>query len=586
MKIALIGNPNCGKTTLFNLLTNSKSKTANFPGVTVGKKEGVMNGDKNTVIVDLPGIYSMTPYSPEERVTSDFLKNEKIDLIINIVDVTNLGRNLYLTLQLFEYNIPMIIALNFCDELEKKGITVDFLKLEKILGVKCVKISASKKTGTENLLYFINNYKNLKAVKNLFSKKQTYEESVNEKYGYIEEILRLCVKKKKVKTFDADVILTHPLFSYCAFFLFVAMMFFCAFGSFGNFLQEKTESFLLFLSKSVGLILKNTGVNADVAEFITEGFLKGIFEVMKFVPVFIILFFFLTLLEDSGYMARIAFISDGFLSKIGLSGKSIVPILLGYGCNVPAVSSLKTVRNEKERKMTAFLLPFVPCGGKTPVLLLISSFFGEKSFLFLMFAYLISLFFVLLWGLVFSLSKNEKNKSFIMELPPYRLPTMKNIYFNIKEKTVELVKKIFTVIFLFSVITYLLKTFTPQFSFTNNPEESILFFVSKKLVFLFEPLGLGNWEIIASFLCGISAKEAVLSTMELLCENGNAFLLFSFPQKISFLMFFMFYTPCIGTISAIKKEFGLSFTIKTIAFHTVFAWCVTFVFYNFICLFT
>lgn len=584
MKIALIGNPNSGKTSLFNVLTNSRSKTANFPGVTVFKKEGYLKGNKDIVITDLPGIYSLSPYSPEEKVTADFLEKEKIDLIINIADCTNLGRNLFLTLQLMQYKIPIIVVFNFCDELKKKGITIDFEKTQKMLGVKCVFVSATKNIGIENLIEKIKNP--VDKPKMNFKKRASYEEEVDEKYAYIEKILLFCVKEEKTKKKNADIFLTNPFLAYLFFALFVGIIFFFAFGSFGNFFVEQTQSFLDMISKTARNLFEVMNVNEKLTDFVTEGIFKGIFEVLKFVPVFVILFFFLSILEDSGYMARVVFISDYILSKVGLSGKSVIPFLLGYGCNVPAITSTKTIKEDKERKLTAFLLPFIPCGGKTPVFLLIASTFWENGTLFLIFLYMLSLICMFLCGFYFSKSKKYKSENLIMELPEYRVPKMKNIFLNIKEKTFDFIKKVFTVIFLFSVMTYLLKVFTPQFSFTKNPEESILYFFSKSLVFLFKPLGLGNWQIVSSFLCGISAKECVLSTLEVLCEGKNIFSFFTVSQKISFCVFFMFYTPCIGTITSLKKEFGMFFAVKTIVFHTVFAWCLSFVLYNFLCLFT
>lgn len=581
MKIALIGNPNCGKTTLFNVLTNSKSRTANFPGVTVERKDGFIQNDKNLILTDLPGIYSLSPYSPEEKVAVEFLEKEKPDLIINIVDISNLGRNLYLTLQLSEYNIPIIVALNFWDEVKKKGIEIDISKLEKMLFCKCIPISASKKTGVNNLTKEIKKPQKPIINKNIVKKGGTYEETAGKRYDYIEKVLRLCVKKTILKkSFNVDSFLTHPIFSYFFFAIFSGFMFFSAFGPFGTLLTDLTEYLLESTNQYIKIFLEVINVNTHFIDFITQGILKGIFEVLKFVPVFIILFFFLSVLEDSGYMARIAFISDYLLSKIGLSGKSIIPFLLGYGCTVPAIMSAKTINKEKERKMTITLLPFIPCSAKAPVFLAIAHTLEKNRFLFLFFVYTLSLSAVFLIGFVFTKKSSYRCDSFIMELPPYRIVKMKNIYLNIKEKTSDFIKKVFSVIFIFSVITYLLKILTPSFSFTKNTTESILFLISEKLTFIFKPLGIGNWQIVSSFLCGISAKEAVLSTLTLLSGNENVFELFTFPQKISFLIFFMFYTPCIASLSTVKKEEGLKTAAVMAVSQGVFAWCCAFVLYK------
>ena len=581
MKIALIGNPNCGKTTLFNVLTNSKSRTANFPGVTVERKDGFIQNDKNLILTDLPGIYSLSPYSPEEKVAVEFLEKEKPDLIINIVDISNLGRNLYLTLQLSEYNIPIIVALNFWDEVKKKGIEIDISKLEKMLFCKCIPISASKKTGVNNLIKEIKKPQKPIINKNIVKKGETYEETAGKRYDYIEKVLRLCVKKTILKkSFNVDSFLTHPIFSYFFFAIFSGFMFFSAFGPFGTLLTDLTEYLLESTNQYIKIFLEVINVNTHFIDFITQGILKGIFEVLKFVPVFIILFFFLSVLEDSGYMARIAFISDYLLSKIGLSGKSIIPFLLGYGCTVPAIMSAKTINKEKERKMTITLLPFIPCSAKAPVFLAIAHTLEKNRFLFLFFVYTLSLSAVFLIGFVFTKKSSYRCDSFIMELPPYRIVKMKNIYLNIKEKTSDFIKKVFSVIFIFSVITYLLKILTPSFSFTKNTTESILFLISEKLTFIFKPLGIGNWQIVSSFLCGISAKEAVLSTLTLLSGNENVFELFTFPQKISFIIFFMFYTPCIASLSTVKKEEGLKTAAVMAVSQGVFAWCCAFVLYK------
>lgn len=587
MKIALIGNPNCGKTTLFNVLTNSKSHTANFPGVTVERKDGYIQNDRNLVLTDLPGIYSLSPYSPEEKVAVDYIEREKPDLIINIVDSTNLGRNLYLTLQLMEYNIPIVVALNFSDELKKKGIEIDVLNLEKMFFCKCVPISASKKTGMSDLINEIKKPHTHSIKRSIIKKGSNYEETASRRYDYIEKTLSLCLKKDtKKKSFDMDIFLTHPILSYIFFAVFLGFMFFAAFGPFGSFLTELAEHFLESTIQYVKIFLEVIKVNKHVIDFVTEGVLKGIFEVLKFVPVFIILFFFLSILEDSGYMARIAFISDYPLSKIGLSGKSIIPLLLGYGCTVPAIMSSKAIKEGDERKMTIMLLPFIPCSAKAPVFLLIAQTFGKNSFLFLIFIYALSLTAVFLTGFVFAKKNRYQCNSFIMELPPYRIPKIDNIYLNIKEKIWDFVKKVFSVIFIFSVITYLLKIFTPTLSFTKNTQESILYMVSEKLTFLFEPLGIGNWQIISSFLCGISAKEAVLSTLSLLSGSENIFGLFTFPQKISFLVFFMFYTPCIASLSTVKKEEGLKSAVIMALSQGLFAWVTAFILYNLLCIFS
>lgn len=632
-KIVLIGNQNSGKTSLFNVLTGSNQHVGNFPGVTVERKQGKIKKRSHYCLIDLPGIYSLTPYTMEEKVSTQFLLEEKIDAIINIIDATNIERNLYLTMQLLELNIPIIIALNMMDEVTKNGDHINIELLQDILKIKVVPISANKKEGIDefitqldqtilinqchhvdlydgkmqDLIYSIchvieyktNNLptkfyaikliegdptylSSLQLEKNTvdqiqqkiknFEKNASYDKDiavVEMRYQAIEQIVRKTVFKSKKETKEQlhskkiDTILTHK---YLGIPIFLGIMFFIFFITFyllGPFLQDFMEQGIVFIGNKIIAILNQCGVSSWMISLIQDGMISGVGSVLSFLPTIVILFFFLSLLEDSGYMARIAFLMDKALRFIGLSGRSFVPMLMGFGCSVPAILATRTLSSEKDRKLTILLIPFMSCSAKLPIYgMIISAFFPTKAIAVMFLVYGISFLVAIVCALLLkhTLFVGEATP-FVIELPAYRLPTIKNVFMNMIEKANDFIKKAFTIIFLASICIWFLQNFNFQFNMVTNANQSILATIGTMLSKIFQPLGFYDWRLSTSLITGLIAKESVVSTLSVLMNVTTPDALHLALQSIltpisalSFLIFTVLYMPCIAAFAAMKRE--------------------------------
>lgn len=658
---ALIGNQNCGKTTLFNELTGSNAHVGNFPGVTVEKKEGLIKGHDDIKIIDLPGIYSLSPYTSEEVVTRDFLIKEKPDLIINIVDATNIERNLYLTLQLLELKIPTVIALSMMDEVVACGNSIDMNKLYDHLNVDFIPIEANKHEGIDELMavcldtvdnggfrgkrdfcsghihkalhaimHIIEEYavrKNLpvrfcasKIVEGDFKMEESLdisdmdkdiinhiveemEESVgldreaalaNMRYEYIESICKDCVHKvshtkEHMKSVKIDKVLTHKYFAIPLFLGIMGMIFYLTFGVIGAFLQNVFEYVLNLITSNVDTLLTALEVNSTLHSLIIDGIFSGVNIVLSFLPIIVTLFFFLSLLEDSGYMARIAFIMDRPLRKIGLSGKSFVPMLIGFGCSVPGIMSTRTLTSSRDRKMTILLTPFMSCSAKLPIYTIFAAAFFDNNLPFIMFCfYLLGIMTAVLSGLILknTIYKGDSTP-FVMELPPYRLPSVKSLTRLSYEKAKDFLTKAFTIIFVASVAIWFLENFNFRFNMVDNPSKSMLATIGSYLAIVFKPLGFGDWRFVTSLIAGFSAKEVVISTLAILTNSSLATLpsvlstMLPTPAAISFLAFAVLYMPCVAAFAAAKREIGnLRGAIFTALYQTGTAYFVAFIIYN------
>lgn len=662
MVFALVGNQNCGKTTLFNSLTGSNQHVGNFPGVTVDQKIGNINGAKNASVVDLPGIYSLRPYTQEEIVTRDFIINEKPDGIINIVDATNIERNLYLSLQLLEMHIPMVIALNMMDEVRNNGGTINIPRITEMLGVPVVPISAAKNEGIPDLVShavdvaknkvfpkimdfcpqgpvhrcvhsvthqiedhaikfgisprfcatkLIENDKDFTKVLDLDeNEKELIEHSVLEmetecgmdrnaaiadmRYDFIEGVCRVCVVKCKEskehkRSVKIDNILTNKYLAIPLFVLIMCAVFYLTFGVIGSFLSDLLASGIEKLANVVDKGLTSYGVNSVVHSLIIEGIFAGVGSVLSFLPIIVVLFFFLSVLEDTGYMARVAFVMDKLLRKIGLSGRSIVPMLIGFGCSVPAVMASRTLSSNRDRKMTIMLVPFMSCSAKIPIYTLFASaFFPNSSALVMIILY----FSGILIGIIVALLLKStvfrgKPVPFVMELPNYRIPSIKTVMLLMWDKAKDFLQRAFTVIFVATIIIWFLQKFDARFNVVSDSSESLLALIGKYLAPLFSPLGFGDWRITTSLISGFTAKEAVVSTLGVLTQTGNAELqnnlstMFTSLSAASFLTFTLLYTPCVAAVAAIKRELASrSKTLLIVVFQCVIAWCAAFVVYN------
>ena len=661
MMFALIGNQNCGKTTLFNQLTGSNQHVGNFPGVTVEKKMGQIKGHPDSVVVDLPGIYSLTPYSNEEIVTRDFLLNERPQAIINIIDATNIERNLYLSLQLMELNIPMVIALNMMDEVRNNGGTIHILEMQEALGVPIVPISASKnegiaelvekalQVGNENLrpkrmdfctgalhrcIHGISHQVEDHALKmniparfaatkmvegdsimikslNLSQNElDLIEHSVLEmekeldidrfaaladmRYAFIEKVCEKCVvkghtSKERVRSIKIDQWLTHKYFGIPIFICIMLLIFFLSFNSIGAYLSDLLSLGIDQLIEFISIALENYGLNPVVHSLIVDGALAGIGSVVSFLPIVITLFFFLSILEDSGYMARVAFVMDKLLRKIGLSGRSFVPLLIGFGCSVPAVMSSRTLSSERDRKMTILLTPFMSCSAKLPIYSVFSyAFFGKNAPFVMILLYVIGMVVGVLVGLFLNGTTFKGNPvPFVMELPNYRLPSFKSVVLLMWDKAKDFLTKAFTVIFLATLVIWFLQTFDLHLNVVTDSSHSLLAMIGQFFSPIFAPLGFADWRISTALMAGLSAKEAVVSTLAILTNTtieglGVALqILFTPLSAFAFLIFTLLYTPCVAAISAISKE--LHSTIKglgLVIFQTSLAWFVAMLVYQ------
>ena len=656
MIFALVGNQNCGKTTLFNQLTGSNQHVGNFPGVTVDSKEGTMRGAKGCSVVDLPGIYSLRPYTAEEIVTRDFILNQKPDGIINIVDATNIERNLYLTLQLLEMQIPMVLALNMMDEVRGNGGTIDVQKMSDELGVPVVPIAAAKNEGIEELIdsavrvartrtlpkrvdfcdegpvhrcihavsHLIEDHaqaagmarrfaatKLIEGDENIIDRLQLnqneldmVEHSIVEmedegkldrnaavasmRYDYIE---RLCAKtvvkcresREHLRSVRIDRVLTNK---YAALPIFVGIMlliFWLTFDVVGAGLQDLLALGISRLSAAVDHGLTAYGMNPVVHSLIIDGIFAGVGSVVSFLPIIVVMFFFLSILEDTGYMARVAFVMDKLLRKIGLSGRSFVPMLIGFGCTVPAVMATRTLPSARDRRLTILLTPFMSCSAKIPIYAVFTAaFFPQHAVLAMALLY----FGGMVVGVLISLLLNHtvfrgNPVPFVMELPNYRLPTLKSVAMLLWDKARDFLQRAFTVIFVATLAIWFLESFDLHLNFVTDSSKSLLASVGRVLAPVFRPLGFEDWRVTTALITGFTAKEAVVSTLGILTGAGTEHLsaalsgLFTPLSAVSFLTFTLLYTPCVAAIAAIGRELGGKLRGAVVAvFQCVVAWCV------------
>ena len=649
LTFALVGNQNSGKTTLFNQLTGSNQHVGNFPGVTVDRKDGAMRGHKDTLITDLPGIYSMSPYSGEELVSRDFVLKEKPRAIINIVDATNIERNLYLTMQLLELNLPMVVALNMMDELRGNGGTVDVNTMEAMLGVPVVPISAAKNEGVDELVrhaihiaryqerpqeqdfcgaedhggavhraihavcHMIEDHAERKGLPLRFAackmiegdeliiRQMELDENEEEMLEHIvrqmekergldrsaamadmrfEFIRRVCsssvVKpkesKEQLRSQRLDRVLTGKYTALPLFVAIMAVVFFLTFFLIGPFFQDLLEQGIDALRNLAQQGMEHLHVNATVQSLVLEGIFEGVGTVVSFLPIIVLLFFFLSLLEDSGYIARVAFVMDKLLRRLGLSGRSIVPMLIGFGCTVPAVMSTRTLPSDRDRRMTILLTPFMSCTAKLPIYgFFVSAFFPGKSWLIVTGLYFLGIVIGILVALLFknTLFRGEA-VPFVMELPNYRLPSPKNVGLLLWEKSKDFLQRAFSVILVATIVVWFLKSFDFSFNLVGDSKDSILAAIAGLLVPVMKPVGLGDWRIITSLISGFMAKESVVSVMNTLFRGGVAAI--GAVSAASMLVFSLLYTPCVAAIAAIRREMGNRWAIGVVVWQCAVAW--------------
>lgn len=652
---ALAGNQNCGKTTLFNKLTGSHQHVGNFPGVTVDRTDGIIKGRENATITDLPGIYSLSPYSSEEVVTRDFILNEKPDGIINIVDATNIERNLFLTMQLIELDVPMVIALNMMDEVTESGGSIDVNGLEAELGVPVIPISASKNEGVEELIEHAMNiaqyselpkridfcedgpvHRCIHSIEHLVEDhakatniptrfaatkltekdqitlgtldldkneietcdhiiKELEEESgldseaalADMRFSFIEKLCANFVSKpeetigQKISN-RTDRILTGKYTAIPAFIVIMAFIFFITFGPLGTFLTGVMDILVDFVTKLVDEGLTAYGLNPIVHSLIIGGIFQGVGSVLSFLPIIVTLFFFLSILEDSGYMARVAFFMDKSLRKIGLSGRSFVPMLIGFGCSVPAIMATRTLPSERDRKMTILLTPFMSCSAKLPIYALFTAaFFKQNQVLVILGLYLLGIFvgILLAYFMKFFVFKGEA-VPFVMELPSYRMPSFVNVYRLIYMKSKDFVTKAFTIIFWATIIIWFLQSFDLKLDLVSNPADSLLALLGNALAPIFSPLGIMDWRISTAFITGFMAKESVVSTLSILAGDIVESGLFTQLTAFVFLVFCLLYTPCVAAIATVRRELGRRYAVLVVLMQCSIAWCVAFAVYH------
>ena len=575
--IALVGNPNSGKTTIFNEITALNQHVGNLPGVTVEIVSGKIIGNPDCNAVDLPGLYSLNTLSREESITKEFLLNEKPNVLINVVDCTKLKRNLFLTLQLKELNIPTVIALNMIDKYEKNNEKLNIKELEKRIGMPIVPITNANKSEIKELIN-----QALQLVDTHTKNKKIQD---NEKYKIIEEItVHTTQLQKNKKTYLIDKILTNRILGIPIFILIMFSIFHITFDIIGPYFTDLINKGIEVVSSVIIEKLEKNNVNPIINTFISQGIFKGITSILSFLPIIVILYFFLSLLEDSGYMTRIAFIMDTPLRKIGLSGRSIIPILLGFGCSVPAILSLRTINTEKERKLTLALIPFISCSAKIPIYtILVMIFFKEYAPIAMTIIYFIGIIIgILAITIIKNKKTNKQDEFFIMELPDYKIPTLKNTWRLMWNKSKDFLNKTFSTIFIATIVIWFLKSFNFNLNYTEE-ENSILAYIAKKISPFFIPIGIKDWRIVTSLIVGITAKEAVISTLTIFSsENIYSYVntLFTTTSAISFIIFVLLYTPCVATISAIKKEFGVKDAIKTVIKQLLVAYIASYIVYS------
>ena len=656
LTFALAGNQNCGKTTLFNQLTGSNQHVGNFPGVTVDRKSGAIRNNPNTEVTDLPGIYSMSPYTSEEIVTRQFIIGEKPTGIINIVDATNIERNLYLTMQLMELDTPMVLALNMMDEMRGNGGTVRINKMEAMLGIPVVPISAAKNEGVDELvdhalhvakyqerpgrmdfcseedhggavhrcihgiIHLIEDHAEAAGIPVRFAATKLVEGDQrieaalkldqNEKemiehiivqmeqergldraaaiadmrFHFIHQLVEQTVvkprqSKEQLRSARIDRFLTGRYTAIPAFVGIMALVFYLTFGVIGLALQNLLEAGIDALTVAMDSTLTAWNVNAAVHSLVIDGIFTGVGSVLSFLPIIVTLFFFLSLLEDTGYMARVAFVMDKLLRRIGLSGRSIVPMLIGFGCTVPGVMASRTLPSERDRKMTILLTPFMSCSAKLPIYsLFAAAFFPEHAALVMVSLYFLGiavgiLMAILLKGTVF---KGEA-VPFVMELPNYRLPGLKNVVQLLWEKARDFLQRAFTVIFVATIIIWFLQSFDLRLSLTADPQQSILAWLASGIAPLFAPLGFADWRVSTALITGFMAKESVVSTLTILYGSSAAFAAALSPAAAApLLVFCLLYTPCIAAVASVKRELGGKWAFIMVANQCIVAWLAAF----------
>lgn len=663
MKFALVGNQNCGKTTLFNQLTGSNQHVGNFPGVTVDSKSGVVKKHDDCVIVDLPGIYSLRPYTTEEIVTRDFILNEKPDGIINIVDATTIERNLYLTTQLMTMDIPMVIALNMMDEVRGNGGTVDIQKMSDMMGCPVVPISAAKNEGVDELIdvviktakeqikpkvkdicesdspvhrclhsaiHLIEDHAKSAGISGRFAamnlittggdfdkrlnldenEKELLEHSVVEMendtgldrdaamasmtYDFIEKVSRECVvkpheSKERLKSEKIDKVLTNKYGAIPLFILIMAAIYLLTFQVIGKYIGLGIEMGIDALDKVVVKGLTKFGTNPAIIDFLDKGLFGGLGAVVSLLPYIVVMFMFLSLLEDSGYMARVAFIMDKPLRKLGLSGRSFVPIIVGFGCSVPAIMSTRTLASERDRKMTIGLIPFISCSAKAVVYYAVVNcgvFKWWQQSLIIVGLYVLGIVLGILTAFVSGkLIFKGKPVPFVMELPNYRLPSAKSVLLLMWEKSKDFLTRAFTVIFLATLVVWLLQAYNSRIIFITDGVEdnvSLLEHIGNFLAPVFKPLGMNDGKIVSALIAGFTAKEAVVSTIEMLAGSGGMTALFtSIPAFLSFLTFVLLYTPCVATVATMRKELGSVWkTAVVVVYQCALAWVCSCIVYQ------
>ncbi len=604
MKVGLVGNQNSGKTTLFNCLTGMNAKIGNWPGVTIEKKLGTIKGTKHE-ITDLPGIYSLSPYSAEEEVSRNFVFNENPDVIINIVDATCLERSLFLTTQLLESNCKVIVALNMADKLEEKGLSIDEKKMEEMIGTKVIKISALKETGIEELIKEIDKpikRKENKVIPEYLSKDydiEKYEEIVNQKYSFISRVVETCIKKKKRPEAISDRLDKIFLNRWLAFPIFIIIMFliyYLSVGIVGNFTVDLVGDAVGSFGEWVGSLMENIGLSEWLNSLVVDGIISGVGAVLGFVPQLIILFLCIALLETTGYMSRISLLLDKVFRKLGLSGKSLIPFIVGSGCSVPGIMGTRIIENEDERKMTAILTPFIPCSAKLPIIALFAGyFFPNSSGIVSSSLYFFAIAVIIISALIMKKFVFKHTLStYISELPEYKLPSAKYILKDVFDKVMAFIKRAGTIILLCSIIIWFLLSFSFKMEYGVDVEESILASIGNKISWVFKPmLGENSWEAAVSALQGLVAKEQVVSSMAVingLAEDASegaeifvkegAFGFFTASSAYAFMVFNLFSAPCFGAIGAMRRELGSTKKLlKAIAFQTGLAWILaTFVY--------
>ena len=604
MEICLVGNQNCGKTTLFNCLTGSNQKIGNWPGVTVEKKTGIIKGT-NYKLIDLPGVYSLNPYTEEEKITRDFIFNNKPEVIINIIDATCLERSLYLTTQLLELNTKVVLALNMTDILKNKGISIDIKQLQNELNVKVCEISALKQTGIEELVKCIKQEKNIpksslesicKNCATCIFKNNICEDNITLRYKFIERITLKCLHKKKkiVNTTEIlDRILLNKIFAIPIFIIIMFIVYFLSVGLTQKYTTEFVEKFMFSISIIIQKVLINIQAPQWLQSLTLDGAITGMTSVLTFVPQLAVLFTCISILEATGYMARIAFLLDNFLRKIGLSGKAVIPFIIGTGCSVPGIMSSRIIEDSKEREKIVVLVPFVPCSAKLPIIALFSNyFFKEKSGIMSTFIYFFSIIVIIVASKAmkkfnyFSSSSNQ----LILELPDYRMPNIKYLIKDVKEKLLSFIKRAGTTIVLSSIIIWFLLSFSINLNYVVDIEESILAYIGKKISWMFYPMiGANSWQVAVSTMQGLIAKEQVVSTMSIISELENkrifeshAFGMFTPISAFTFVIFNLFSAPCLATIATMKNELkSYKKLLISLLFQILFAWIISTIIYQF-----